>query len=147
MGEIDWNSELKKIVREYDGLPPEPTPAERRAFLAAEQRKKEQRGRRTGTLQVTTRLGLALVLSTALLFWPYSSRCGLPLAGYLGAVGALGVAGLWAAAGSWSYRMARSHTLAMLVVIWSLVLAGMQALPRVGYALPDVEHPAGWRCG
>jgi len=38
MGEINWLTELRKIEREFDGLPPEPTPMELRARRAAEQR-------------------------------------------------------------------------------------------------------------
>lgn len=147
MSEIDWNSELKKIVREYDGLPPEPTPAERRARLQTGQHERERRDQTAGVVAVIGRLALATAVGFGLLQWPYSAQCGVPLAGYLGAVAGFFVASLWAAASSWSHRTARLHVLAVAVVIWSLVLAAGQTLPRVGYAIPDAEHPVRWRCG
>jgi len=46
MGEINWLTELRKIEREFDGLPPEPTPMELRARRAAEQARREASRRR-----------------------------------------------------------------------------------------------------
>ena len=40
MSEIDWNVELRKIEREYDGLPPEPSANALRARRAAELRER-----------------------------------------------------------------------------------------------------------
>jgi hypothetical protein len=36
--------------------------------------------------------------------------------------------------------------LSLLLVVWGLLLAAMEVLPRVGYAKPDAERPAGWSC-
>ena len=47
---------------------------------------------------------------------------------------------------TWRHRAAKAHTLSLLLVMWGLVLAGLDVLPRVGYAKATVEHPAKWSC-
>ena len=53
MSQIDWKTELKKVERAFDGLPPEPTPAERRAKQAAEQREQQRKQQRTATINTS----------------------------------------------------------------------------------------------
>jgi len=36
--------------------------------------------------------------------------------------------------------------LSLLLILWGLVLGSMEVLPRVGYAKPDLAHPATWAC-
>ena len=55
MGEINWLTELRKIEREFDGLPPEPTPTELRARRAAEQRAERLRRERAMLVGVLAR--------------------------------------------------------------------------------------------
>jgi hypothetical protein len=74
--------------------------------------------------------------------WPYAHGCGLGLYLYLGAVLAVTVAGGWASVWSWKHRMAVGHVLSLGVVLWGLVLAAAQILPRIGYA----ATAASWRC-
>ena len=57
------------------------------------------------------------------------------------------VGALWAAAWTWRARLPRMHLLTMAVLIWGLVLVGLEVLPRVGYAKTDAEHPPTWWCG
>jgi hypothetical protein len=57
------------------------------------------------------------------------------------------VGGLWAAAWTWRGRLARMHLLSMAVLLWGVVLIGLQVLPRVGYAKVDGDRPPGWWCG
>ncbi|MBI3568411.1 MAG: hypothetical protein HY084_09470 [Gemmatimonadetes bacterium] len=92
------------------------------------------------------RLTLSVALGVALAFWPYSARCGLGLAGFLGAVATLVVAGGWSAVWTWRHRAPKGHILSLLLVLWGLVLAGLDVLPRVGYAKPSAAHPALWSC-
>lgn len=143
MGEIDWNAELKKIEREFDGLPPLPTAEERRT-----QRKPERRAGGFALEPATvggaaTRLALVVALAVAINFWPYARSCGFGLAAFLGAEIALVLGSLWTALYTWRGRMAKGHTIALLVVLWGLVLLSAQVLPRVGYA----RTPAAWTCG
>src|SRR5574341_678917 len=86
--------------------------------------------------------GLGVVAGVLMTQWPYAHACGLGLYLYLGAVLAVTVAGGWASVSSWKHRMAVAHVLSLGVVLWGLVLAAAQILPRVGYA----AAAAGWRC-
>jgi hypothetical protein len=146
VGEIDWNVELKKIERELDGLPPEPSPAELRARRTAERREQQRKEARHILLGVSARLLLALTLAAAMVFWPYPARCGAKLVAYLSAVAMVAVGGLWVTICTWRHRMAKTHAVALLIVLWGLALAAAQVLPRVGYAKSDASHPAQWRC-
>ena len=141
MSEVDWKSKLREIEREYDGLPPEPSPSAQRAKKMAEQAAKDRVSRRW----VLVRVVLVLALSAAIVFWPYESRCGLDLAGYLAAIATVALGGIWIAVLSWRHRMPVTHSLSMLVVLWGLAIVARETLPRVGYARPDAARSA-WRC-
>lgn len=141
MSDIDWKTELRKIEREYDGLPPAPSPAVQRMKREAEQAARD----RVARLWVVARLAPVLALGAALPFWPYYARCGLELAGYLGAIAALVAGGLWIASLTWKHRMPLTHALSVLVIVWGLAMTAREVLPREGYARADVER-ASWKC-
>jgi putative flippase GtrA len=103
-------------------------------------------GPATTSFGVYARLALAVALGVGIVFWPYANRCGMGLAGYLGAVSAVIVAGGWSAAWTFRHRAGRAHVLSLLLVLWGLILASLDVLPRVGYAKPTLEHPAEWYC-
>jgi hypothetical protein len=65
---------------------------------------------------------------------------------YLAAVAVVVVSGTWSAVWSWRHRAARLHTLSLLLILWGLVLGSIDVLPRIGYAKPDLAHPAVWMC-
>jgi hypothetical protein len=92
------------------------------------------------------RVLLAVALAAGMVFWPYEVRCGFGLAGYLGAVGVVIAGGIWSSVWTWRHRASRAHALSLLVILWGLVLASMEVLPRTGYAKPDPLHPASWAC-
>ena len=146
MPDRNWDQELKKIDRSLESVSDEallpsrgaPTP-EARARVVQEQRA-------TSTFGVFLRLLLAVALGVGMLFWPYAARCGFGLAAYLGATVAVVGAGVWSAVWAWRHRAGRAHTLALLLVLWGLVLAGIEVLPRVGYAKATLAHPAIWSC-
>lgn len=143
----NWDEEMKKIDRQLESISDEallpaksaPTPAAR-AEVVAQQRS-------TSTLGVAARLLLAVVLGVAMLFWPYSARCGVGLFGYLAATGVVMLSGGWTAFWTWRHRSAKGHILSLLLILWGMVLAGVEVLPRTGYARPDPDHPAIWMCG
>jgi hypothetical protein len=83
---------------------------------------------------VLLRLALAVMLGVAIVFWPYANRCGLGLAGYLGAVAVVAAAGVWTGVSTWRARAARSHFLALALVAWGIILTAIEVLPRIGYA-------------
>jgi hypothetical protein len=143
----EWDQKLKKIDKQLESMsdsaliPTAPRDASpgARAEVAAERAS-------TRTWGAFLRLALATALGIGILFWPYPSRCGIGLAGYLVAVAAVTVGGLWSSVWTWKHRTSRAHVLSLLLVVWGLVLAAIEVLPRAGYARPDAERPAGWLC-
>ncbi|HVT40235.1 MAG TPA: hypothetical protein VHE78_14435 [Gemmatimonadaceae bacterium] len=148
MSSSDWDAQMKRIDRQLASIPDESL-APARVPGAPAPRAPGPLAPPTGTttVGVFARLGLALALGVAIVFWPYSARCGLGLAGYLGAVTMLITAGVWSAVWTWRHRAPKGHILALLLVLWGLALASADALPRVGWAKASVEHPARWTCG
>lgn len=141
---IDWSVELRKIEREFDGLPPEPTPAELRQRHEVERR--EEQEAKTGAFGVYVRLSLVLSLCLGMFSWPYDVSCGASLFGYMAAVSTVLVGGFWTSLTTWRHHMARSHIVALLVVLCGLTLAAAQVLPRVGYASPAPDRATTWGC-
>jgi len=89
------------------------------------------------------RVALGLVLGVMMTAWPYFRDCGLPLFGYLAAVGTVVVAGGWIAVSAWKLRNGVAHILALIILFWGLVLTADELLPRTGYA----AAAATWGCG
>ncbi len=168
MSERDWEKELAKIDRQIKSLPEDvpapaapPAPAASRPGAAparlplgsppaargseAAAAPATKGGTATTTLSVLARLALATALGVGVLFWPYASRCGPGLAGYLMAVGVVAVGGAWSAVWSWRHRAAKAHLLSLLLVLWGLALAAIEVLPRVGYAKADPTRSV-WIC-
>ena len=73
---VDWNAELRKVEREFDGLPREPSTAQLTAKHAAERRAEERRRDRAAKLGVRARGALVAVLAAAIVVWPYRRECG-----------------------------------------------------------------------
>jgi hypothetical protein len=146
LSNINWAVELRKIEREFDGLPPEPTPEELRRQRDAQRREREEEDARTGASGVYFRMILVVSLGVAIAFWPYEVACGASLFGYLTALITLILGGVWAALGTWRYHMARSHALTLFIILWALGLVAVQILPRVGYARPDPARSTAWSC-
>lgn len=152
MSERDWDAELKKIDAEMArsaGRPstPAPTPQTASAPMAAPAAGASfPAAPATSNMGVYGRLLLAVAIGVGIIFWPYANRCGIGLAGYLGAVATVVISGAWSAVWTFRHRSARAHVLSLLVVLWGLVLAGLDVLPRIGYAIPTAAHPATWSC-
>ena len=88
------------------------------------------------------RISLGVLVSVAMLQWPYDHSCGLDLGFYLTAVAMVLVTAGWASAGSWKNRMPVAHSVSHILLLWGFVLGAGQVLPRVGYA----KDFATWRC-
>jgi hypothetical protein len=146
MSEIDWNSELRKIERQFDGLPPEPTPEERRAQRAVEQQEQERDEQDTAAIGAWARLALVAALAGAIQLWPYARECGAGLIVYVGAEAVIAAGGLWVAFYAWRGRLAKTHMLALTMALWGSALIALEVLPRVGYAKVDPTHPPQWSC-
>jgi len=142
----DWEKEMAKIDRQLESVADEALlPAKTAASPAARERAIEAQ-KSTSTLGVFLRLGLAVLLGVAMLFWPYVNRCGIGLAAYLGATAVVAAAGVWSAVWTWRHRAGRGHVLALLLILWGVVLAASEVLPRTEYGRPDASHPAVWAC-
>jgi hypothetical protein len=142
---IDWSVQLKKIERQFDGLPAEPSPP---ALRAPRDPRSSQQRRREGEsiFGATSRVVLVLSLSLAINAWPYGRACGGELLGYLAASATIVAGGLWATIGTWRGRAPRLHAVALLAVAWGVLLISAQVLPRVGYAAVDPRNGPTWRC-
>ena len=146
MTDRDWDAELKKIDRQMESVADKAMlPAPKHATPAAQAAVAEKR-RTTSTLGVFARLLLVTLLGVGMLFWPYDARCGIGLAAYLGATAVVAVGGVWSAVWTWRHHSGRAHTLSLLLVVWGLVLAAAEVLPRVGYAVPTAGKPPTWAC-
>jgi hypothetical protein len=154
----DWEKELAAIDRQLASVPdeallpkPQPAPAQAapaRPAVPAPGPTIVERPKRQWTV-VLLLLTLVLVGAAgvaALVYWPYVATCGLPLAGYLAAVAGVGFIGLWISIRSWRHRSALFHVLGLALMVASGVFAAREVLPRVGYAMPTMEHPAMWAC-
>jgi hypothetical protein len=142
----DWDKEMKKIDRQLESISDDALISTSGKKPPAEKARAGEVQRTTTTFGVFARLLLAVVLGAAMLFWPYSARCGPGLFAFLFASGMVVVGGVWSAVWTWRHRSAQAHILSLLLVVWGLVLAGLEILPRTGYAAPTTEHPATWMC-
>jgi len=137
----NWSVQLKKIEREFDGLPPEPSPAVQKMQSEAERRAKEKSQQRAAMIGAGARLILVFALGAAIAVWPYSRDCGWGWFGYVGVEGVIVGGGMWVAFTTWRGRLPKMHVLSLLIVLAGLVLIAAEVLPRIGYATIDPGHP------
>lgn len=146
MAGTDWDKEMKKIDKQLESISDDALISKSGAKAPAEKARVAEVQRTTSTFGVFARLILVILLGLGMLFWPYSARCGPGLFAFLFASGMVVVGGVWSAVWTWRHRSAQAHLLSLLLVLWGLVLAGLEILPRTGYATPTAQHPATWMC-
>ena len=146
MAQDDWSVQLKKIEREFDGLPPEPSLAMKKLQSEEERRAQERVQQRAAMIGGGARLILVFALFAALIIWPYERECGVGFFEYLGVEVVIVVGGLWVALTTWRYRLPKMHTLSLLIILTGLVLIAGELLPRIGYAVVDPKHPPQFSC-
>jgi hypothetical protein len=137
----DWSTKLKKIEREFSGLPPEPSPAFKKLQSEEERRAQERAKQRVAALGAGARLILVFALFGALIVWPYANDCGGGLFGYIAAKAVIVAGGLWVAFTTWRARLPKMHALSLLIILVGLILIAGDVLPRTGYATVDPKHP------
>jgi len=98
------------------------------------------------TAGLLVRVLLTALLLAGVVVWPYETRCGAWLAGYLATIAVTGLAALWTAVAAWRHRAALVHVLSLAMLVAAGVYGAIEVLPRVGYAMPDPNHPAMWAC-
>lgn len=141
MAEDTWSTQLKKLEREFDGLPPEPSPALQKMQSEEERRAGERARQRAAMIGAGARLVLVFALGAALGAWPYSRECGWGWIGYVGVEAVIVGGGLWVAFTTWRGRLAKMHVLSLLIVMVGLALIAREMLPRIGYAAIDPNNP------
>lgn len=117
--------------------PKRPPPPKPRPPLSSGRPKRE-----STPLGVWVRALVALVLGVAITQWPYRHDCGFAAAPYLLVVVMILVMAGWAAAGSWKHRLAVAHVVSLGLILWGLILAAQDVLPREGYAKAE----GSWAC-
>src|SRR5450432_1789137 len=123
MAGTDWDKEMKKIDKQLESISDDAlVSTSSKKSAPAEKARAGEVQRTTTSLGVFARLMLAVVLGLGMLFWPCSA--------------------VW----TWRHRSAQGHVLSLLLIVWGLVLAGLEILPRTGYATPTSQHPATWMC-
>lgn len=132
----DWDKELADIDKVIARMPSQgASPAgSAPAALPAGRPAPMPGGGKLAVFTTWLRVALGVALAVGITQWPYASACGLNLIVYLGAIGVVIVAGLWSAVSSWRRRLGLAHTLSLLVLLWGLLLAAREVLPRAGYA-------------
>jgi hypothetical protein len=140
----DWDKELADIDKVIAKMPSQgAAPAgSAPAALPAGRPVPALGGGKLAVFTTWVRVALGIALAVGITQWPYASACGLNLMVYLGAIGVVVVAGLWSSISSWRRRLGLAHTLSLLVLLWGLVLAAREVLPRAGYA----KHVRTWSC-
>lgn len=146
MAQDDWSTQLKKIEREFDGLPPEPSLAYKKLQSEEERRAKERANQRAALIGVFARLILVAAVAVALLFWPYENSCGLGLFGFLGAEAVIVIGGVWIGITTWRARLPRMHLVSLAITLGGLIAIAAEVLPRIGYAAVDAKHPPTFAC-
>jgi len=141
--ERDWDRELAEVDRLLNQLPThQAEQAAAAAKRAAAPPSAPASGKPVSRAGTWARVGLGLLIGIGMTQWPYTHGCGLKLFIYLGGVFTVIVAGVWSSLSSWKRQMGVAHILSQGLVIWGLVLAAREVLPRIGYA----QEVATWFC-
>ena len=141
--ERDWDRELAEVDRLLNQLPThQAEQAAAAAKRAAAPPSAPASGKPVSRAGTWARGGLGLLIGIGMTQWPYTHGCGLKLFIYLGGVFTVIVAGVWSSLSSWKRQMGVAHILSQGLVIWGLVLAAREVLPRIGYA----QEVATWFC-
>ena len=141
----DWDKELAEIDKVMARMPA-PAPQNPRVAppgqAPAAPARVQATTSRFGVLGTWLRVLLGAALAIGITQWPYPTACGVNLAVYGTVILLVVLAGAWSAVSSWRRQLGVAHVIAILVLIWGLVLAAREILPRVGYA----SEARTWSC-
>ena len=147
--EKDWDKEMREVDRLLAKLPAadptlvgSTTPTLKNPLPTAPPRLPVAEPTGSEWLGTWARVALGVLIGAGMTQWPYVHDCGLNLVFYGVGVGAALAAGIWSSLSSWKHRLGVAHLVSQLLIIWALVLAAGQVLPRVGYA----RVPGVWLC-
>ncbi len=145
VSDIDWNLELRKISREYDGLPPERSRTQLRLQKIQEIAAKDRFLERLALIGIWGRLILIAALGVSLFWWPYGRSCGMPFAAYLFSNGIVIVGAVTLALRAWRDRLPWIFigSTACVALAWTVI--ALNVMPRFGYS-PAGGTTARWSC-
>ena len=138
----DWDKELAKIDKQIESVADAQLFPQKPDARPSEIKRVEEQRATTSSWPAILRLTLSVALGVGILFWPYGTRCGFGLTGYLIAVTAVLGSGIWSALWTWRHRTGRAHALSILLIVWGLILGATEVLPRIGYAKQSLP----WSC-
>ncbi|MFI5227899.1 MAG: hypothetical protein ACHQWU_02450 [Gemmatimonadales bacterium] len=145
MSGINWSVELRKIEREYDGLPPARSRTQIRLQKVQEILARGRLEERLAALGVWVRLALIAALTAGLHWWPYGHDCGFSLAAYLASQAMVIAGGLSLAISTWRNQLVRPFAGAVVFCLIAWTVIAIQVFPRMGFgATPRVS--IGWVC-
>ena len=84
-----------------------------------------------GALSARVFVGLGVLLSAAMPYWPYAHGWSWGLVVYLAAIMLNLVAGIWGAKLTWDERLPAAHTVAVGIVLWGVGLLAAETVPRI----------------
>ncbi|MGH7679616.1 MAG: hypothetical protein ACRENU_14190 [Gemmatimonadaceae bacterium] len=142
MSNRDWDQELAKIDKQLESASDSQLFPDKKGAAPAQQAQVAADRASAKSWPAILRLAISVMLGVGILFWPYATRCGIGLAGYLVAVAAVAGSGIWSAVWTWRHRAGRAHALSILLIAWGLLLAAQEILPRIGYAKQSLP----WAC-
>jgi hypothetical protein len=145
VSDINWSAELRKIEREYDGLPPERSRTQIRLQRVQEIIAKSRFEERLNIVGVRVQLALIGALGTSLFWWPYGHSCGFSLWAFLAAQTVVIVGGLAIAIRTWRDQRVWPFAGSALFIMIAWTVLAVHALPRLGYA-PGASLNATWTC-
>jgi len=145
VSDIDWNLELRKIEREYDGLPPERSRTQLRLQKIQEITAKDRFQERLALVGIWVRLILIAALGVSLFWWPYGRSCGMPLAAYLFSNGIVIIGAGTLAIRSWQDRLPWLFSGSTVCVALAWTVIALNVMPRLGYS-PAGRPSAAWSC-
>jgi hypothetical protein len=145
VSQIDWGVELRKIEREFDGLPPERTRTQARLQKIQEIADKERFDERLARAGVWARLVLVGALATSLYWWPYGRDCGFPLAAFLVSQAMVIIGGVSIAIRTWRDRLPWLFLITAVFIINAWTVLSLQTLPRLGFFMAPPTN-VGWSC-
>ena len=142
MSDKDWEKLMAQVDKQIESVSDQQMFPEKKGAAPAQKAATAAVRDETKTWPAIVRLVLSSALGIGVLFWPYENRCGFGLGGYLAVVTAVAASGVWSAVWTWRHRTGRAHALSLLLIIWGLVLASAEVLPRTGYAKAKLP----WSC-
>jgi hypothetical protein len=145
VSQIDWGVELRKIERQFEGLPPEPTRTQIRLQKIQDMVERERFDERLALVGIWVRLVLVGALAAALYWWPYGRDCGFPLVAFLVSQSMVIVGGLSLAIRTWRDRLVWPFLGSALFIISAWTVLALQTFPRLGYSMSPPTS-VGWSC-